>query len=230
MQLNPNIRNGRYCMLLISQFLEFVNPELSLYEFCQQISSTIKKVYITKKLNLLHLKDHPIERLTASVIIYNNIRKEIWMIGDCQCMIDGIYYDNPKQGEHYFAQKRSNFIKMAIANGQNKEDFEIEDKGRTYILPELIDSCKYQNIKYAVVDGFPIPMNCIKVIPTNGAKEIVLSSDGYPFLKRTLHGSEEELSKLLRLDPLCINLFLATKGLKQGNNSFDDRAYIRISL
>ena len=33
---------------------------------------------------------------------------------------------------------------------------------------------------------------------------------------------------LLDTDPLCINEYLATKGVMEGNVSFDDRAYVRI--
>ena len=53
------------------------------------------------------------------------------------------------------------------------------------------------------------------------------SSDGYPFLKGTLHESEEALVCQLRDDPLCIRSFKATKGLMLGNVSFDDRCYLR---
>lgn len=71
----------------------------------------------------------------------------------------------------------------------------------------------------------------VKVIPVedHGA-EIVLASDGYPFLRPTLQESEAALRKLLAQDPYCIRSFVATKGTMLGNRSFDDRAYVRFRL
>ena len=57
----------------------------------------------------------------------------------------------------------------------------------------------------------------------------MLASDGYPHLKPTLDASEEALEKQLAADPLNIRLFKATKGWVSGNNSFDDRTYIRFN-
>ena len=39
----------------------------------------------------------------------------------------------------------------------------MNDTGRTYILPELIHSCLRQNIDYAVIDGFDIPPDKVKI-------------------------------------------------------------------
>jgi len=54
-----------------------------------------------------------------------------------------------------------------------------------------------------------------------------MASDGYPFLKRTLADSEKLLQTHLHNDPQNINEYIATKGLVDGNVSFDDRSYIR---
>ena len=61
-------------------------------------------------------------------------------------------------------------------------------------------------------------------------QEIVLASDGYPFLKPTLANSEAALAHLIATDPQCVRYFIATKGLVSGNRSFDDRTYIRFVL
>ena len=93
-----------------------------------------------------------------------------------------------------------------------------------------------QNKTYAVIDGFPIYMDGVKVVSLGGVlpaspdahgREIVLASDGYPFLKPTLADSEAALAHLIATDPQCIREFIATKGLVGGNRSFDDRTYVR---
>ena len=61
----------------------------------------------------------------------------------------------------------------------------------------------------------------------SASSEIVLASDGYPFLKPTLAESEEALANQIANDPQNISCFIATKGLVEGNKSFDDRTYIR---
>lgn len=86
-------------------------------------------------------------------------------------------------------------------------------------------SCNEQNISYAVIDGFEIPTDKVKIL--RAGREVVLASDGYPLLASTLDESEKLLHEQLKNDPLCINSFKATKGLMKGNVSFDDRAYVR---
>lgn len=85
-----------------------------------------------------------------------------------------------------------------------------------------------QNKNYAVVDGFPVFMQGVIVIPVHS--EVILASDGYPFLRPTLAECEATLSQQLRDDPQNIQTFLATKGMKEGNGSFDDRAFIRFTV
>lgn len=100
-----------------------------------------------------------------------------------------------------------------------------------------------QNKSYAVIDGFPIFREGVKVVPcslscaneeeskdSRNGHEIILASDGYPFLKPTLAESEAALMEQLTNDPQNIKTFIATKGLVDGNKSFDDRVYVRFSF
>ena len=57
--------------------------------------------------------------------------------------------------------------------------------------------------------------------------EIILASDGYPYLENTLEASESKLKYILENDPLCYTLYKSTKGIQKGNVSFDDRSYVR---
>ena len=99
-------------------------------------------------------------------------------------------------------------------------------RGGSTFLPALKAACLEQNAAYAVIDGFEIPMDKVKIVPSG--TEVILASDGYPYLAGTLEESEERLQKQLEDDPLCIYSFKATKGLMIGNISFDDRAYVRL--
>lgn len=65
------------------------------------------------------------------------------------------------------------------------------------------------------------------IYPVPPCSRLVLASDGYPVLKETLAESEAVLRELMEKDPLCFRENKGTKGLVKGNDSFDDRTYIR---
>ena len=110
------------------------------------------------------------------------------------------------------------------------DELRIKDIGRDCIKNELRSCCERQNRDYAVINGMDIPENLVHVIPVAHAREIILASDGYPILKRTLEESERELERIIMDDPLCIDIYKATKGVMKGYKSFDDRTFVRIDL
>ena len=80
---------------------------------------------------------------------------------------------------------------------------------------------------YPVLNGRGIHLEHIIKYKVKVGDEIVLASDGYPVIKPTLEQSETYLKTILERDPLCIKEFITMKGLVPGNNSYDDRAYVR---
>lgn len=230
--LNPDMKNGRYAMMLVSQYIrEELKPEATVDDFCQGVTDYIyNKVYeplgVTERLMC-----HPEERLTASAILYSRARKEVWMAGDCQALIGGRLYDNAKPYEQEIAARRVALIAEGLSPAEARKQIE----------PLLIEAMlSGQNKNYTVIDGFPLYRAGIMVVPVSSSEiihassdavfassEIVLASDGYPFLKPTLAESEEALANQIANDPQNISCFIATKGLVEGNKSFDDRTYIR---
>lgn len=248
--LNPDMKNGRYAMMLISEYIrEELKADASVEEFCQGVTAYIyNKVY--EKLGVEErLKEHPEERLTASAILYSRTRNEVWMVGDCQAIIAGKLYENGKPYEEKIARKRVELIAQGLSPAEARKQIE----------PLLIEAMlSGQNQTYTVIDGFPIYREGVKVVsvsdsssvqdsvpasdsvPCSGSvsasgtisvssSEIVLASDGYPFLKPTLAASEAALAEQIANDPQNIHSFIATKGIEEGNKSFDDRTYIRFS-
>ena len=240
--LNPDMKNGRYAMMLISEYIrEELKADASVDDFCQGVTAYIyNKVY--EKLGVEErLKEHPEERLTASAILYSRTRNEVWMVGDCQAIIDGKLYENGKPYEQEIARKRVELIEQGLSPAEARKQIE----------PLLIEAMlSGQNQTYTVIDGFPIYREGVKVValktkpvsssietyfqeqtkPVSSPNEVVLASDGYPFLKPTLAASEAALLHLIAHDPQCIHDFIATKGLVAGNKSFDDRTYIRFRV
>lgn len=248
--LNPDMKNGRYAMMLISEYIrEELKADASVDDFCQGVTAYIyNKVY--EKLGVEErLKEHPEERLTASAILYSRTRNEVWMVGDCQAIIAGKLYENGKPYEEKIARKRVELIEQGLSPAEARKQIE----------PLLIKAMlSGQNQTYTVIDGFPIYREGVKVVSVSdsssvqdsvpasdsvpcsdsasasgtipsSSSEIVLASDGYPFLEPTLAASEAALAEQIANDPQNIHSFIATKGIVEGNKSFDDRTYIRFS-
>ena len=154
------------------------------------------------------------------------------MVGDCQCLIDKEYYDNPKPYEQELAILRVNYVNELLANGlPQAELLKPHDPAREVMIPHMLETMQNQNKSYAVIDGFNIPEDKVPVIILGFQPfEIVFASDGYPFLAKTLEDSERLLDEQRQNDPLNIGKFKATKAFVEGFNSFDDRSYIRFTI
>ena len=178
------------------------------------------------------MAEHPEERLTASAVIYSRLRREVWLVGDCHCLIGGQYYDNPKPYEQPLAEMRAAKVVSLMAEGYTESQLrQSYDPAREVMIPTMLEDMKNQNVTYAVIDGFPIPQQLVPVITLDFQPwEIVLASDGYPFLAPTLAETESLLEEQRKNDPLNIGKFKATKAFVEGNNSFDDRSYIRFTV
>ena len=244
-QWSTRMSNGRYAMTIVSRIIRKLPPDASCHQFCVAATKAIRSIYtpswyhfplLSRRLRLngaifcqgwsalgsaacyrqgtqdpplLHLSSHPEERLCASAVIYSVRRREIWLVGDCQCLIGGELCENPKPYEQKLAELRAAKVQELLAEGKTPNEILANDQARAAIIPET-----------------RVPIITLDFRPW----EIVLASDGYPFLCPTLTESEARLDEQRRNDPLNIGDFKATKGFTPGNNSFDDRSYIRFSV
>ena len=230
-QMRPDMRNGRHAMMLVGESLSQMPAAVTMEECCHLVTTAIVEAYHQYGVEMSRLVDHPEERLTASAAIFSRHHGEVWLVGDCQCLVDGVYYDNPKPEEGHIAQERSEIIRSMLAHGETDvASLQRHDKGRDLIVQKIVRTCHDQNKSFAVFDGFCVATEKVRVVRIPSSCEVVLATDGYPFLLPTLHDSEEALAHQLAADPLCIHHYLATKGLMEGQVSFDDRAYVRFRV
>ena len=221
--------NGRYAMLLVSRYIRRMPKTATCEEFMRGVTATIRKHY--KKSMLQRLAEHPEDRLTCSAVIFSRLNREIWMIGDCQCLINGELFDNPKPAEAELAAMRAEEVKRLLATGMTQDELLRNDIARPVIIPHMLETMRQQNISYSVIDGFPIDRRHVRIIPLDFRPwEIVLASDGYPVLCPTLSESEQRLQQQREEDPLNIGTFQATKAFHPDFNSFDDRSYVRLKV
>lgn len=218
---------------VIDSAIRKVDHKATSIEFVMYLTNCVKKFYEDNGL-LNHMEVSPVDRLSAAICVYSIYRDEIWIVGDCQCLVDGSYYSSSSYIEKINSEVRAIVIELALKEGLTIAQLQENDTGRGFILPILKKQHLFQNaffankLSYAVIDGFEVDKNKIYKIDTSNSKSIILASDGYPKLFSTLIESEEYLKNILEIDPLCYSVFKSTKGQYKGNLSFDDRAYLKI--
>ncbi len=180
---------------------------------------------------------HINQRATASMIVYARKQRQVWNVGSGQALIGFQRYNNTKLIDDLLADVRSFFIASELKNGKSEFELSYIDTGRELVEPLILRQMLFQNAaepsvwNYYELDGFfknPQGINVMDI--PEQVSSLVLGSDGYPEIFPTLTQTEEFLKQILKDDPLCYKRYKATKGLKQGNVSFDDRSYIRLDI
>ena len=124
---------------------------------------------------------------------------------------------------------------MVIYSGRRKEVWMLGDclcrfNGVTHLHPKptdaLLAGIRADILRYLLQKGHSIA----DLQERDLGREWILPALKDPVLCDTLEASENELHRRLAADPLFIANPPATKGLMKGNESFDDRAYLRIAL
>lgn len=168
--------------------------------------------------------------LCAAGVIYSKARHQIWSVGDCQYAINGAVHSEIKKVDEMMSAARTLAIHCLMLDGRTEADIETKDEARELILGILKIQHYLENADdefgYSVFSGKG-HIKDVKIINVAPGSEVILASDGYPELKGTLQKSEERLNELKRNDPLCYKEYRSTKGLVAGNESFDDRSYLR---
>ena len=149
-------------MLLVSRYIHKMPKNITCSQFMKGVTAYIRKHY--KKSMLPRLAEHSEDRLTASVIVFSRLQREIWMIGDCQCLlIDGEhtdadvqFIDNPKPAEAELAKMRAEEVKRQLADGKTVDDLLQNDTARPVIIPRMIETMRQQ--ARACFRRLPIPL------------------------------------------------------------------------
>lgn len=167
--------------------------------------------------------------------IYLIERREMWRVGDCIYAVDGRVTENPCLAETVCAQARASIIKSWRAFGRTADDI-MRDAAYDNIIDPLLDAvCLLMNeanhqLGFGAVNGEPVPEKFIECVPIERGDVIEICSDGYPSPMGSLEASENELRRLLEIDPMCIAENIGAKGLGPDRRSYDDRSYVRFSL
>ena len=177
---------------------------------------------------------HPELRASAYCAIASAARREVWVLGDCQALIDGRVHTHHKRVDSLMEDLRAFIIEHSSLRGTVKPTCSKNPASSTGScapswpcagVPEQEEPLSYT---YAALDGFFSAYSAIICIPLEeGPVEVALATDGYPKVLSTLEASEEHLMRILASDPLLYTAVRSTKGVVGTNSSFDDRSYLR---
>lgn len=173
---------------------------------------------------------------SASAVIYSKEKHEIWFYGDCQAFVNNQMIKNEKLVDKLTSYVRKWVIETHLSSGYSEDLLRKYDKGREAILPllntqHLFHGDDSSEFGYSNINGFYFNFKHAKIIKLQKEdREIILSSDGYPLLFNNLENTEDYLEECLKEDPLCYKKITSTKGVQEGQISFDDRCYLKIKL
>lgn len=218
---------GRVAAESIALSIEELPLDIDAFEAMKRLNSNLRRV-----------SDFgPEEAPSASVAIYSRTRNEIWRVGDVNWYLP----DSDRRGaqgkriDRVAADMRAAVTLAASADGAPITELLESDPGRDAILPLLKRQHTFRNEVgewgYGAIDGRSTPVSLVEITSLEDRdRTVILASDGYRNVYSTLDETEVELAAQLLIDPLCVRELRGTKGVKPGNASFDDRAYVRIEL
>src|SRR5438552_6984417 len=227
---------GRIAAVTLREAFARISPDATAREAVDILTAAIKDLYERYQM-LEAVRTDPVQRATACFVAVSFARKEVWFVGDCQCLLNQELILNEKKIDTITANARSMFLEAEIAKGKTIEELLQHDTGRAFILPLLERQMLFQNNPaagqywFSIIDGFDVSDEGIRIYPLPAEiQTIILASDGYPYLKDTLEASENALQEILHDDPLLFRNYKATKGMNLENVSFDDRTYVKLSV
>ena len=224
---------GRIAAQILAKIIQFMDSRISMNDCIELLTAGIHRYYQEQGMVEITRED-PRNRIAASAIIFSRFHRQIWMMGDCQCLVNDQYYQTPTAIDEITSRARALFNHLELLSGTTLEELTQNDPGREFIKPLLQKQSLLQNNPKAgphaffIIDGFPVLVSMVKIVEVPDQAEIVLASDGYPRLFPTLEQSEAYLKEIIQKDPLQISIHPSTKGIGLNNISFDDRAYIRL--
>lgn len=224
-------KGGRVARDLIAGVFEQLPAQASKEEVLQRINVAYQAFY--KAHTDMDFAANPLWRPTATLIWYSFARNELVAIGDSKARIEGVPYNNKAK----LVDVLNSDLRVKVIEHLKLSEADVakNDLGRYYILPLLERQSEFQNnpkapkaLQYWAIDGFPIPAEEISAWRFEKTPRLIeLSSDGYEEFPASsdVAGYEAAFARFLKEDPQRIKS-PSTKGLQQGNISFDDRAVL----
>lgn len=124
--------------------------------------------------------------LTCVAAIYSVAWREVWLVGDCQALVDGQHHQFDLPTDQRAASLRQVLLRALLMKGQSIAELQASDPNWPILKPLFEAAPAYQNhptdlLGYRAFDGQRIPACHLHVLPVlEQVTEVVLASDGYP--------------------------------------------------
>ncbi|MDF2715385.1 MAG: Glycerophosphoryl diester phosphodiesterase [Paenibacillus sp.] len=230
------LTSGQIISAGIAEAISALPPDAELETVMRTINDCLIRLYKDQDMYGA-IRENAYSLPSAAMVLYSRHRHAVWMVGDCQCMVDEELHTNPKIVDEITANARSLFLEAELQQGKTVEQLLMKDTGFEAVRPFIAMQYYMQNAKketqygYAAITGFDFDLSRVKTVRVKEDTEfLVLASDGYPKARATLAQSEDDLRRILDNDPLCFREYKLAKGLMAGNVSFDDRTYLKLKL
>ena len=182
----------------------------------------------------LHCEEKEVDRLLSELrtfVIMSGMREQAAHLKAPMpgFVVQHAFSDEPEQ------ENVEQVLGIAAFEKEYLEKITKHDIGRGAVVPMIEKQLWFENkpgmFGYPVLNGLNFAEEMIKVWTVPSGTEVVLASDGYPQLRRTLEESEAKLREIIAEDPLCLGVGggkAGVKGIMEGMESFDDRSYVRV--
>ncbi|MEM1052889.1 MAG: hypothetical protein AAGI28_12430 [Pseudomonadota bacterium] len=163
-------------------------------------------------------------------------RGEVWRVGDCVFAIDGKVEKHTSLVEFISSNYRACIVSSLENKRQEMFDYAVGKHSDDLLEKFLQSQTHFMNHEisrfgFGAVNGEHIPDKFVEVFPVpESAKDIIIASDGYSELGAKLAETEAIRQQQLAADPFCIDTLMGPKGQKPGNESFDDRSFLRLRI
>lgn len=227
---------GKHAAALVKESISALKGPESIDEIVHLINENFQRFYHENKLTE-EMTNIPYLRPSAAMVLYSEHYKKVWLIGDCQCYMNGRHYQHLKEIDTITSRARAMLVESELAQGKSVEDIMADDRSFELIKPMIQSQYHFQNrppsekYSYEVLNGFHMYMESVQAVdvPVN-TETLAFASDGYPKIFGTLAETEEHLASVLARDPLCIHENMSVRGLVKGRVSYDDRTYLKVAL
>ncbi|UTR16147.1 hypothetical protein MM221_06195 [Salipaludibacillus sp. LMS25] len=227
---------GQHAAQLIKQTIESLQGPETIEDIITQINDSYALFYRDYQLTEV-IKTKPFLRPSATMALYSAYARKIWLIGDCQCYVNGQHYQHGKEVDAVTSQARRLLVEAELAKGKSVADIIASDTSFEMIKPLIQAQYVFTNqlpskpFSYEVINGDPLYIESFQVIDVPvGITSLALASDGYPHIFATLTETESHLKHVLQRDPLCIYDNVSVRGVTNGKISYDDRTYIHVRI
>nr|WP_321462737.1 hypothetical protein [uncultured Cohaesibacter sp.] len=166
--------------------------------------------------------------------LYSEHFGEIWRVGDCKFRNNGLENAVFWESEEICARARALKLNALLQTGLDVDAIMARADYDHLIDDLLVDEASFLNrpdnpLSFGAINGQQVPECYLERFPARAGR-LVITSDGYPKVFASLDQCEQELARLLVIDPLCIAENLQCKGLGPDRLSFDDRSLISADI